>query len=51
VVPFREHGSLGYRIALFAMREMRLRGSSKEEEPVAIIQNDSSAVNVIQVIP
>jgi formylmethanofuran dehydrogenase subunit E len=54
VVRFHGHAcpglALGYRVGLRAMREMDLSSISEDEEIVAIVENDSCAVDAIQVI-
>lgn len=54
VVRFHGHScpglALGYRVALAALKEMELEGISEDEEVVAIVENDSCAVDAIQVI-
>lgn len=54
VVKFHGHScpglALGYRVALAALREMDMENISEDEEVVAIVENDSCAVDAIQVL-
>ena len=54
VVGFHGHScpglALGYRVARTALREMKRETISEDEELVAIVENDSCAVDAIQVI-
>lgn len=54
VIKFHGHVcpglALGYRVALVALRELNMTEASKDEEIVAIVENDSCAVDAIQVI-
>jgi formylmethanofuran dehydrogenase subunit E len=54
VVAFHGHScpglALGYRVAREALREMAMEGISEDEEVVAIVENDSCAVDAIQVV-
>lgn len=54
VVAFHGHScpglALGYRVALAAMREAGMAGRSEDEELVAVVENDSCAVDAIQVM-
>lgn len=54
VVEFHGHScpglALGYRVAVAAMKEMRMEGASEDEELVAIVENDSCAVDAIQLL-
>ncbi|MCL4457026.1 MAG: FmdE family protein [Nitrospirae bacterium] len=53
VVNFHGHSCpglvFGYRAALAAMREMDMENISEDEEIVAIVENDSCAVDAVQV--
>lgn len=42
--------AIGYRVALVAMREMDMEHSSEDEELLAVVENDSCAVDAIQVV-
>ncbi len=54
VVEFHGHScpglALGYRVAGAALKEMAMEGISEDEEVVAIVENDSCAVDAIQVV-
>ncbi len=54
VVQFHGHScpglALGYRVALRALKELGIEEGSRDEEIVAIVENDSCAVDAIQVI-
>lgn len=54
IINFHGHGcpglALGYRVAIAAMREMGMENASEDEEFVAIVENDSCAVDAIQVL-
>lgn len=54
VVEFHGHScpglALGYRVAVAAMKEMSMEGASEDEELVAIVENDSCAVDAIQLL-
>lgn len=54
VVAFHGHScpglALGYRAGLRALKELGLEGGSIDEEIVAIVENDSCAVDAIQVL-
>ena len=54
VVGFHGHScpglALGYRVALAALKEMGMERTSEDEELVAIVENDSCAVDAIQVV-
>lgn len=54
VVNFHGHAcpglALGYRVGLKALREMGISGTARDEEIVAIVENDSCAVDAIQVM-
>lgn len=54
VVNFHGHScpglALGYRVAIAAMKEMKVDEMSGDEEIVAIVENDSCAVDAVQVI-
>jgi len=54
VVQFHGHScpglALGYRVALRALKELGIEEGSKDEEIVAIVENDSCAVDAIQVM-
>lgn len=54
VVDFHGHScpglALGYRVALAALREMDMENISEDEELVAIVENDSCAVDAIQAV-
>lgn len=54
VVEFHGHScpglALGYRVAIAAMREMDIERISEDEEIVAIVENDSCAVDAIQLL-
>jgi formylmethanofuran dehydrogenase subunit E len=54
VVGFHGHScpglALGYRVALAALREMDMVNISEDEELIAIVENDSCAVDAIQVM-
>jgi len=54
VVKFHGHScpglALGYRAALAALKEMDMENISEDEEVVAIVENDSCAVDAIQVL-
>lgn len=54
VVDFHGHScpglALGYRVALAALREMDMKNISEDEELVAIVENDSCAVDAIQAV-
>jgi formylmethanofuran dehydrogenase subunit E len=54
VVKFHGHScpglAFGYRVALAALKEMGMENISEDEEVVAIVENDSCAVDAIQVV-
>lgn len=54
VVGFHGHScpglALGYRVALAALKAMGMERMSEDEELVAIVENDSCAVDAIQVV-
>ncbi|HXX56557.1 MAG TPA: FmdE family protein [Thermodesulfovibrionales bacterium] len=54
VVEFHGHScpglALGYRVAKAAMEKLAMKGISEDEELVAIVENDSCAVDAIQVL-
>ena len=54
VTDFHGHScpglAYGYRIAMAAMKEMDMKNISQDEEVVAIVENDSCAVDAIQVL-
>ncbi|HYA26916.1 MAG TPA: FmdE family protein [Thermodesulfovibrionales bacterium] len=54
VVAFHGHScpglALGYRVALAALKEIGMEKSSQDEELVAVVENDSCAVDAIQVV-
>jgi len=54
VVGFHGHScpglALGYRVAQAALKAMEMETISKDEELVAIVENDSCAVDAIQVV-
>lgn len=54
VVSFHGHScpglALGYRVALAALRKMDMANMSEDEELIAIVENDSCAVDAIQVM-
>jgi formylmethanofuran dehydrogenase subunit E len=54
VVGFHGHScpglALGYRVALAALREMDIADTSEDEELVAVVENDSCAVDAIQAV-
>ena len=54
VVGFHGHScpglALGYRVALAALREMDMTNMSEDEELMAIVENDSCAVDAVQAI-
>jgi formylmethanofuran dehydrogenase subunit E len=54
VVKFHGHScpglALGYRVSLVALRELGLKDISHDEEIVAFVENDSCAVDAIQVM-
>jgi formylmethanofuran dehydrogenase subunit E len=54
VVGFHGHScpglALGYRVARAALREMKRNSISEDEELVAIVENNSCAVDAIQVV-
>lgn len=54
VIGFHGHAcpglALGYRVGLRAINEMNLTDISKDEEIIAIVENDSCAVDAIQVM-
>jgi len=54
VVGFHGHScpglALGYRVARKALQEMKRETISEDEELVAIVENDSCAVDAVQVI-
>lgn len=54
VISFHGHScpglALGYRVALAALKAMDMEKISEDEELVAIVENDSCAVDAIQVI-
>lgn len=54
VIRFHGHAcpglALGYRVGLVAIKEMKLSEISEDEEIVAIVENDSCAVDAIQVL-
>lgn len=54
VVKFHGHScpglAFGYRVALAALKEMDMENISEDEEVVAIVENDSCAVDAIQVL-
>jgi formylmethanofuran dehydrogenase subunit E len=54
VIDFHGHScpglALGYRVAIAALREMDMQTISEDEELVAIVENDSCAVDAIQAV-
>ena len=54
VAAFHGHScpglAIGYRVALAVLKAMQLEKSSEDEELVAIVENDSCAVDAVQVI-
>lgn len=54
VVKFHGHScpglAFGYRVSLAALKEMAMENISEDEEIVAIVENDSCAVDAIQVL-
>jgi formylmethanofuran dehydrogenase subunit E len=54
VVGFHGHScpglALGYRVATAALKAMKMEDISEDEELVAIVENDSCAVDAIQVV-
>jgi formylmethanofuran dehydrogenase subunit E len=54
VVEFHGHScpglALGYRVAMAALKSMNMEQISEDEELVAIVENDSCAVDAIQVV-
>lgn len=54
VIKFHGHScpglAMGYRVSLAALREMKMENISEDEELVAIVENDSCAVDAIQVM-
>ncbi len=54
VVKFHGHScpglAFGYRVALAALKEMDMENISEDEEAVATVENDSCAVDAIQVL-
>jgi len=54
VVKFHGHScpglALGYRVAVAAVKELNMENISEDEEVVAIVENDSCAVDAIQVL-
>lgn len=54
IVKFHGHTcpglALGYRVALSALKELQMTGMSEDEEIVAIVENDSCAVDAVQVV-
>lgn len=54
VVKFHGHSCpglvFGYRVAMAALKEMDMENISEDEEVVAIVENDSCAVDAIQVL-
>lgn len=54
IIRFHGHScpglALGYRVCLAALRELGIENISKDEEIVAIVENDSCAVDAIQVM-
>lgn len=54
VIKFHGHScpglALGYRVALAAVKELNMQNISEDEEVVAIVENDSCAVDAIQVL-
>jgi len=54
VVAFHGHScpglALGYRVALAALKAIGMKKSSEDEELVAVVENDSCAVDAIQVV-
>ncbi len=54
VVKFHGHScpglTFGYRAALAALKEMDMENISEDEEVVAIVENDSCAVDAVQVL-
>lgn len=54
VVAFHGHScpglALGYRVARTALKVMKVKKSSEDEELVAIVENDSCAVDAVQVM-
>lgn len=54
VVKFHGHScpglAFGYRVAMAALKEMDMENISEDEEVVAIVENDSCAVDAIQVL-
>lgn len=54
VVKFHGHScpglAFGYRVAMAAIKEMDMKNISEDEELVAIVENDSCAVDAIQVL-
>lgn len=54
IVKFHGHScpglALGYRVAIAALKELQMDGMSEDEEIVAIVENDSCAVDAVQVV-
>lgn len=54
VVKFHGHScpglAFGYRVAVAAVKELNMENISEDEEVVAIVENDSCAVDAIQVL-
>lgn len=54
VVEFHGHScpglALGYRVSLAALRELGLGAASRDEEVTAVVENDSCAVDAVQVM-
>ena len=54
VIDFHGHScpglALGYRVAMAALKAMKRENISEDEELVAIVENDSCAVDAIQVV-
>jgi formylmethanofuran dehydrogenase subunit E len=54
VVKFHGHScpglAFGYRVALAALKELSMENISEDEEVVAVVENDSCAVDAIQVL-
>ncbi|MCL4536163.1 MAG: formylmethanofuran dehydrogenase subunit E family protein, partial [Nitrospirae bacterium] len=54
VVKFHGHScpglALGYRVGVAAVKELNMENISEDEEVVAIVENDSCAVDAIQVL-
>lgn len=54
VIKFHGHScpglAVGYRVAITALEELNIKEGSKDEEIVCIVENDSCAVDAIQVI-